>query len=124
MRQITDDSVRAFRNHENFSRGNSRVTTGMCYTAYYLHGKRIAVQERSKTYPVLTDCGWDTPTTRDRLNAILRRYGWYLYQSGGQTYLASWRHHDERPWRGRVDVADLAELDRTIEAERDARKAA
>jgi hypothetical protein len=48
---------------------NTRVEGGRVY----LHGNLIATVEPHRIE--LFDCGWRTPTTKDRLNAILRAFG-------------------------------------------------
>lgn len=121
MRQITRDSVRAFQNLQNFKRGNVRVDRHIGGVSYFLHGNRIALQHCDSTYPELSDCGWHSNTTKDRLNAILSRYRWYIYQQDHKWYLASQWHGEELPWRDRVDVEDLVAIDRRIMAEREER---
>ena len=37
-------------------------------------------------------CGYNTNTTRSRLNAILHRYGFYIRQRNGIPYLVSMQH--------------------------------
>ena len=61
-------------------------------TSVYLHGNRIAFVSQFGDI-TLSSCGWDTPTTKSRLNAILdtflhgfhvwqRNFTWYIGNTG------------------------------------------
>lgn len=74
MRKITEDSIGAFFGGQEFNRQNMRVSTydGGRRCNLYLHGNLIAQKDGYGDFTVhLSDCGWPTPTTFDRLNAIL-----------------------------------------------------
>ena len=79
MRQITKESRDAFMHCENYKKSNMEVRNG----SMYLHGNRIAWWDKNGQLWI-TNCGWDTPTTKERLNAlpnvhiIQRNYQWYL----------------------------------------------
>ena len=83
MRQITIDSVSAFRNGLSFSRQNMKVV-GM---NLYLHNNRIAWIENGKLY--LSSCGWRTVTTKERLNGVLDVFGlsYGIYQRNFEWYI-------------------------------------
>ena len=68
MRKVTKEVCLAFLNGKTKTIGNTS-TNGH---SLYLHGNRIAwfVDETRKMI-YLSDCGWDTVTTRDRLNGLL-----------------------------------------------------
>ena len=54
----------------------------------YLHNNLIA--EIGPTYVQLFDGGWQTPTTKSRLNAILKAHGAdgeYIFQKKGEWFL-------------------------------------
>ena len=76
MKKISIDSARAFLNNKPFHRQNMAVSDGvMC-----LYGNAIAWSEKDKL--ILSDCGWPTVTTKDRLNAILELLGkGFIFQS-------------------------------------------
>jgi hypothetical protein len=91
MRQITIDSIRAFRNGTPFKRGNMQVhiyfgidTFGSrCMTKYLkLHGNIIA--KLSNEGLVISTCGWNTVTTRERLNGLP---GVHVVQRKGELFL-------------------------------------
>lgn len=85
MRKITKEIVAAFMNHETKRIGNSD-TDG---TVIYLHGNKIAVHTNEGIK--VTTAGWNTPTTRERLNGIP---GVRVNVMQGQLYL------NDRPWDG------------------------
>jgi len=79
MRQITIDSIRAFRNKVSFKRGNTAVTiienpnmgtigSKMPISQLRLHGNIIA--ELTPYGLFISTCGWNTVTTRERLNGL------------------------------------------------------
>lgn len=86
MRQITYDAIRAFENGYNFKRGNTRVIVGQYYGEYsvrlLLHGNLIA--ERTSNGVYIQDGGWQSNTTKERLNGlsgvniVQRNWQWYL----------------------------------------------
>ena len=63
-RKITAEIVRAFENGETLSKSNTR-TDGQ---AIYLHGNKIAEREDGELFISLA--GWNTNTTRERLNGL------------------------------------------------------
>ena len=85
MRKITKEIVAAFMNHEKKQIGNS-ITNG---TVLYLHGIEIAVHVKGGIE--VTTAGWNTQTTRERLNGIP---GVRVNVRQGQLYL------NGRPWDG------------------------
>lgn len=71
MRKVTEQSVAAFLNAEKFSSGNTTVEVLPNVTILRLHGNAIAYRynDPEKTLSV-TDAGWKTNTTKERLNGI------------------------------------------------------
>ena len=73
MRKITTNATEAFISGENFKSGNTEVITDSFNSSrLYLHGNVIAILHRGPDFEELCIdlCGWNTPTTRDRLNGI------------------------------------------------------
>tara|TARA_R110000803_G_scaffold182176_2_gene244490 strand:- start:435 stop:734 length:300 start_codon:yes stop_codon:yes gene_type:complete len=71
MRAITKQSVEAFMNAEPFKQSNMEVEVLPNVTVLKLFGKSIAYRYNdSKRTISITNCGWKTPTTKERLNAI------------------------------------------------------
>ena len=85
MRQITKDSINAFINAKEFKRDNTQVEVLPNITVLYLHDNAIAYRyndpERTLT---ISNCGWFTPTTKERLNALpnvniyQKNFKWFL----------------------------------------------
>lgn len=64
MRTITTKTVEAFLNNKNFKSGHDQVLNGqMSY-----RGNVIATNDNGKIS--IDTCGWNTNTTRERLNGI------------------------------------------------------
>ena len=79
MRKITREIVAAFMNREAKTIGNSRTDK----TTLYLHGNAIAKHCLDGSMKITT-AGWNTPTTRERLNGIPGVSTWVRR---GQLYL-------------------------------------
>jgi hypothetical protein len=68
MRKIPEKRVRAFKNDRGFLSGNTQVRKSNERTEMLLHGHIIAKKEDGDLWINL--CGWNTPTTRERLNGL------------------------------------------------------
>ena len=97
MRKITEQSCQAFRNRKNFTSGNMSIT-GRTYegkphsiTEMRLHGNLIA--SLCGNTLTLMDAGWQTVTTKERLNGLLntfyinavifqKNYQWFITLDG------------------------------------------
>lgn len=85
MRSITKKIVSAFLDGKSASLDNTR-TDGK---SLFLHGNKIAYKEDGKLF--ISTCGWNTPTTKERLNGIP---GVRVYTNKGQLFL------NGLPWNG------------------------
>lgn len=68
MRKIEKEMRAAFYNHYEIKKSNTRVIVSGKYTAAYLHGNLIAATDGLNVW--FTCAGWNTTTTRSRLNAL------------------------------------------------------
>ena len=77
MRQIETKMNQALRNFQNWSSGNTTVTSTREEMKVFLHGNHIATLNKATMTINLFDGGWQSNTTKSRLNAILNefRYG-------------------------------------------------
>ncbi len=67
MRKVTQQAYNAWVNRKPFKKGNTRVAITIDKKrSLYLHGNCIAKEENGKFY--INHCGWETCTTRERLN--------------------------------------------------------
>lgn len=89
MKKITLDAVQAFMNAEKFKRDNTEVEVFENVTVLKLFGNKIAWlfndPERTLT---ISNAGWDTNTTKERLNGIpgvhITQKNWQWYLNGEQ----------------------------------------
>lgn len=84
-RKITDHAVSAFYAGATLTRSNMFVTSKQMY----LHGNMIAKIEEGNLF--ITTCGWNTPTTKERLNGLA---GVRVNTKAYQLYL------NGKPWDG------------------------
>lgn len=85
MRTITEKSIEAFMSGTKLTIGNTRVQISDCeYKTVWLklHDNLIATRVGSKIR--ITNCGWFTNTTKERLNALP---GVHIQQKAGKWYL-------------------------------------
>jgi hypothetical protein len=70
MRKITKQTVEAFENNQNFKSDNMEVSSDQFMNRMWLHGNLIAVKDHVNDVLKVSLCGWNTNTTRERLNGI------------------------------------------------------
>ena len=84
MTAITKNAVNAFLNHQSYKEGNTKVSPSNNKNYLYLHNNIIAILDKSTNNLQITNCGWFSNTTKERLNAlpnvsISQKKGvWYL----------------------------------------------
>ena len=89
MRKISREASEAFWNEKDYTKSNTRVLVFDTHVDFYLHGNMIATRSRLFDHLYINHCGWTTPTTKERLNAILnvggyrnrvyqKDYSWYI----------------------------------------------
>jgi len=69
MRQIDVLTATAFCEHRKFKLSNTEVEIRDGKPHLYLHGNCIAKIDENGDL-LVSHCGWETPTTRSRLNAL------------------------------------------------------
>ena len=94
MRKITQDAIRAFREHKKFKRGNTvvEVSESKLFAELKLHGNTIA---KSGIFEglMISSAGWKTVTTKERLNGFdeveiyQKDFTWYL---NGHEWTGDW----------------------------------
>mgnify|MGYP003331041704 CR=1 FL=1 len=88
MRKIESQMTTAISRRDNWSKSNTQVTTDSNGdSSVYLHGHRIATVHSNNDI-TLSSCGWETVTTKSRLNAILDTFlhGASIFQKDWQWY--------------------------------------
>ena len=84
MRKITADAIRAFRNNREFRRGNTQVRIVATTRLLLLHGNTIAKFYGESGNLWIQSAGWQTVTTKERLNGfptvnvVQKDFQWFL----------------------------------------------
>ena len=74
MRKIEMMMNSAIRYRKNFSSGNTTVRSYADQVRVYLHGNHIASLDTATHALTLKDGGWQSNTTKSRLNALLEEF--------------------------------------------------
>lgn len=96
MRKITKESVKAFFNAERYFKNNTRTEVLPNVTILYLHDNPIAYRYNNPNRTLsISNCGWFSNTTKERLNGILNHIGHAgIYQKNFSWFL------DGEKWNG------------------------
>ena len=93
MRKIEQQMNRAIANKADWSSSNTRVeyNNSTDCSSIYLHGHQIATYDHNNQAVKLSSCGWQTVTTKSRLNALLSefKYGCKVFQKNFDWYLST-----------------------------------
>ena len=86
MRKIEQQMNKAILNRQDFKKDNTEVITISDCSFVYLHGNHIATV--GDTLQICDD-GWQTVTTKSRLNALLNEFaeGCYVFQKNFDWFL-------------------------------------
>jgi len=87
MRKITEESVGAFMNARKFKKSNMEIEVLPNVTVMKLHGNPIAFRYNDPERTLsITDAGWRTNTTKERLNGIpnvsIQQKNWEWFLNG------------------------------------------
>jgi len=92
MRLIEKQMNFALSNRSNWSKDNTRVeyNSNTNCSSVYLHGHQIATFEHNLKAVKLSSCGYQTNTTKSRLNAILDevKYGCRVFQKNWNWFVS------------------------------------
>ena len=94
-RQITENAVRAFLLGDNFNQSNTTVQADCTGVRMYLFGNLIANRVGNRLQ--ITTAGWNTTTTRERLNGLPNVS---VTQRKGKLYL------NGKEWDGELTVVE------------------
>ena len=72
MRKIESQMIAAIKADKNWSSGNTQVVTNDGVSTVYLHGNKIAMID--DTSMTIFDGGWQSNTTKSRLNALCSEF--------------------------------------------------
>jgi hypothetical protein len=86
MARIIEQKMnQAISNGQNFSGGNTTVITEDGVIKVLLHGNLIA--KIGGNFIQIFDGGWQSKTTKSRLNAILQSRGWGIFQENFEWFV-------------------------------------
>ena len=98
---------RAIVNKNDWSNSNTKVNynSNTDCSSVYLHGNQIATVDHNTNALKLSSCGWQSVTTKSRLNAILQELitGARVYQKAFDWYL-SYNNQTVDFWDGMILV--------------------
>ena len=99
-RQITENAINAFLAGRNFKQSNTEVKYSKynCVSVMYLFDNEIAIYNPVNKVLEITTAGWNTVTTRERLNGLPNVS---VTQRKGQLFL------NGQPWDGELVTIDL-----------------
>jgi len=85
MRKITQESTAHFMSGKKFKKANTEVEILPNVTILRLHGNAIAYRYNDPERTLsITNCGWETNTTKERLNGLpnvqitQKNFQWFL----------------------------------------------
>ena len=103
MRKIEREMIQAIVDNKDFSKANTRVEVEKAWNQVYrfnvyLHGHKIAVYYPNGMQLHLNNCGYETNTTKSRLNVLIdfvfggygygifqHNFNWYMLRDGRQS---------------------------------------
>lgn len=100
MRKITKESVNAFLNAKKFNRSNMSVDVLPNVTVLKYQGNEIAYKYNDLKQTIsITNCGWESNTTKERLNGVISLSGLNV----GKIYQKNWQWYlDGKEWNGNL----------------------
>ena len=106
MRKIEQQMNRALVNKNNWAGSNTtvRYNDSTDCSSVYLHGHQIATLDHKNQALKLSSCGYQTVTTKSRLNAILHEidYGCKVFQKNWDWYFKSNNNQTVDFWEGMI----------------------
>lgn len=75
MREVSKNTIKAFLAGKACKVGNTSVTCTTGYCLLRLHGNLIAIRKIETGEIRVSDAGWQTPTTKERLNSLFSLLG-------------------------------------------------
>ena len=96
MRKIEREMLQAIvDDRTHWSKDNTRVECSFGFADIFLHGHRIAHYDREESILLINNCGYETNTTKSRLNVLIdfvldgtkngiyqHNWNWFLRRNG------------------------------------------
>ena len=85
----------AIKSQKNWSSGNTQVITDNGFSRVFLHGNHIATYNYDLKELSLYDGGWQSNTTKSRLNALLFEFatGFSVFQKNWDWYISDFQNN-------------------------------
>ena len=114
MRKLERQMNFALSNKGNWAGSNTQVNynANTNFSSVYLHGHLIATYDHNLKAVKLSSCGYETVTTKSRLNAILEevKYGCKVFQKNFDWFV-SYNNQTQSFWDGMILIdADSLEV--------------
>ena len=114
MRQIERNMNTAIKSQKNWSSGNTQVITDNGMSRVFLHGNHIAnvfddvANGNVKTVVQLFDGGWQSNTTKSRLNALLDEFatGFSVFQKNWVWFVSDFQGKNVVDFDNGLQVSD------------------
>ncbi len=114
MRKIETRMNQAIRRRNNFSSGNTMVKTGSFFSndvyceesKVFLHGNHIATYDHINQELSLFDGGWQSNTTKSRLNALCDEFatGFSVFQKNWNWFVSDFQSKVTRDFSDGITV--------------------
>ena len=114
MRKIETQMNKAIKSQKNWSSGNTQVITDGGMSRVFLHGNHIAnvvddvANGNVKTIVQLFDGGWQSNTTKSRLNALLDEFatGFSVFQKNWVWFVSDFQGKNIVDFDNGLQVSD------------------
>ena len=114
MRKIETQMNMAIKSQKNWCSGNTQVITDNGFSRVFLHGNHIAnvfddvVDGNVKKVVQLFDGGWQSNTTKSRLNALLYEFatGFTVFQKNWEWFVSDFQGKNIVDFDNGISISD------------------
>ena len=94
MRKIETQMNMAIKSQKNWCSGNTQVITDNGFSRVFLHGNHIATYNHVTKELTLFDGGWQSNTTKSRLNALCNEFatGFSVFQKNWDWFISDFKN--------------------------------
>ena len=106
MRKIETQMNMAIKSQKNWCSGNTQVITDNGISRVFLHGNHIATYNHVTKELALFDGGWQTVTTKSRLNALCYEFatGFGVFQKNWDWFVSDFQSKTIKPFVDGITV--------------------
>ena len=108
MRKIETQMNMAIKSQKNWCSGNTQVITDGGMSRVFLHGNHIATYNHVTKELALFDGGWQTVTTKSRLNALLFEFatGFSVFQKNWDWFVSDFQGKNIVDFSNGISISD------------------